>query len=90
PLEIAASHGSSDMINLLLSHGAPIDAKGLYNRTPLETACLAGNFATAESLLRHRDFRDYIAPDLPSQPLMIAVQQGHYKIAEALLRHGSD
>lgn len=90
PLEIAASHGSGDMTNLLLGHGAPIDAKGLYTRTPLETACLAGNFATVESLLRHTDFRDYITPDLPSQPLMIAVQQGHYKIAEALLRHGAD
>lgn len=90
PLEIAASHGSSDMINLLLDHGAPIDAKSLYNHTPLETACLKGNFATAESLLRRRDFRDYITPDLPSQPLMIAVQRGHYKIAEALLRHGAD
>ncbi|QYT03099.1 Ankyrin repeat protein [Trichoderma simmonsii] len=90
PLEIAASHGSSDMVNLLLDHGAPIDAKGLWDHTPLETACLAGNFATAESLLRHRDFRDYITPDLPSQPLMVAVQEGHYKIAEALLRHGAD
>ncbi|KAL5083008.1 hypothetical protein Trisim1_002258 [Trichoderma cf. simile WF8] len=90
PLEIAASHGSSEMTDLLLSHGAPIDAKGLNNQTSLETACLAGNFAAAESLLRHRDFRDYITLDIPVQPLMIAIQQGHYKIAEALLRHGAD
>ncbi|KKP06334.1 hypothetical protein THAR02_01579 [Trichoderma harzianum] len=90
PLEIAASHGSSEMTDLLLSHGAPIDAKGLSNQTSLETACLAGNFAAAESLLRHRDFHDYITLDLPVQPLMIAVQKGHYKIAEALLRHGAD
>ncbi|KAH0525986.1 hypothetical protein TsFJ059_009372 [Trichoderma semiorbis] len=90
PLEIAASHGSSEMTNLFLSHGAPIDAKGLSNQTSLETACLAGNFAAAESLLRHRDFRDYITLDIPVQPLMIAIQQGHYKIAEALLRHGAD
>lgn len=90
PLEIAASHGSSDMTNLLLGYGAPIDAKGLSKHTPLETACLVGNFAAAEALLRHRDFHEYITLDLPSQPLMIAVQQGHFKITEALLRHGAD
>ncbi|KAF3063043.1 Ankyrin-1 [Trichoderma lentiforme] len=90
PLEIAASYGSSEMTDLLLSHGAPIDAKGLSNQTSLETACVAGNFAAVESLLRYRDFRDYITLDLPAQPLMIAVQEGHYKIAEALLRHGAD
>ncbi|KAK4076779.1 uncharacterized protein Triagg1_4382 [Trichoderma aggressivum f. europaeum] len=90
PLEVAASHGSSDMTNLLLSYGAPIDSKGLNEHTPLQMACTRGNFAAAESLLRHRDFRDYITPDLPSQPLMIAVQRGHHKITEALLRHGAD
>ncbi|KAL7790592.1 ankyrin repeat-containing domain protein [Trichoderma afarasin] len=90
PLEIAASHGSSEMTDLLLSHGAPIDAKGLSNQTSLETACVAGNFAAVESLLRYRDFRDYITPDLPAHPLIIAVEYGHYKIAEALLRHGAD
>ncbi|KAL6823279.1 ankyrin repeat-containing domain protein [Trichoderma camerunense] len=90
PLEIAASHGSSEMTDLLLSHGAPVDAKGLNNQTSLETACVAGNFAAVESLLRYRDFRDYITQDIPAQPLMIAVQYGHYKIAEALLRHGAD
>lgn len=90
PLEVAALHGSSDMTDLLLGYGSPIDSKGFRDCTPLQRACFEGNFAAAESLLRHRDFHDYITPDMPSQPLMIAAQGGYYKITEALLRHGAD
>ncbi|KAL7905536.1 ankyrin repeat-containing domain protein [Trichoderma velutinum] len=90
PLEAAASHGSGEIMNLLLNYGAPIDTKSSSGFTPLQTACAWGNFAAAQPLLQHRDFREYITPDMPSQPLMLAVLFGYYKVTEALLRHGAD
>ncbi|KAL7946911.1 ankyrin repeat-containing domain protein [Trichoderma barbatum] len=90
PLHSAAIQGSSDMISLLLDHGAPIDIKDSNGWTPLQLACLWGNFAATESLLHHRPFQEYIPPDAPHPPLIVAVNHGNYKTTEALLRHGAD
>jgi hypothetical protein len=90
PLHQAIASGSSDITNLLLEEGAPIDAKDGYGDTPLHSACRLGNFVAARSLLQHQNFYEYIGPDSPVQPLLLAVSNGHYKTTETLLRCGAD
>ncbi|RFU81526.1 ankyrin repeat-containing domain [Trichoderma arundinaceum] len=86
----AATHGPGDITDFLLEQGVPIDAESSYEWTPLQLACHLGNLVAVESLLRHRDFQEYLTPDLPDQPLLLAVTRGYYKVTEALLRHGAD
>uniref|UniRef100_A0A8C0IAS3 Ankyrin-1 n=1 Tax=Bubo bubo TaxID=30461 RepID=A0A8C0IAS3_BUBBB len=50
-LHISAEHGHSDLINLLLSHGAAINALDSSKDTPLHCACKAGHFNAANSLV---------------------------------------
>ncbi|XP_009931289.2 CARD- and ANK-domain containing inflammasome adapter protein [Opisthocomus hoazin] len=50
-LHIAAEYGHSDLINLLLSHGAAINALDSSKDTPLHCACKAGHFSAANSLV---------------------------------------
>ncbi|XP_074764166.1 LOW QUALITY PROTEIN: CARD- and ANK-domain containing inflammasome adapter protein-like [Athene noctua] len=50
-LHIAAEHGHSNLINLLLSHGAAINASDSSKDTPLHCACKAGHFNAVNSLV---------------------------------------
>ncbi|KAM6124599.1 CARD- and ANK-domain containing inflammasome adapter protein-like [Pterocles gutturalis] len=50
-LHIAAEYGHSNLINLLLSHGAAINALDSSKDTPLHCACKAGHLNAANSLV---------------------------------------
>ncbi|KAM9239070.1 CARD- and ANK-domain containing inflammasome adapter protein-like [Leptosomus discolor] len=50
-LHIAAEYGHSDLINLLLSHGAAINALDSSKDAPLHCACKAGHFNAANALV---------------------------------------
>ncbi|OPJ77009.1 ankyrin-3-like [Patagioenas fasciata monilis] len=50
-LHIAAEYGHSNLINLLLSHGAAINALDNTKDTPLHCACKAGHFNAVKSLV---------------------------------------
>lgn len=50
-LHIAAEYGHSHLINLLLRHGAAINALDSSKDTPLHCACKAGHFNAAYSLV---------------------------------------
>ncbi|XP_051481070.1 CARD- and ANK-domain containing inflammasome adapter protein-like [Apus apus] len=51
PLHIAAEYGHSDLINLLLSYRAAINALDSSKDTPLHCACRAGHFNAVNSLV---------------------------------------
>jgi len=49
------------MVEMLIAHGAEVDAKGTKNVTPLHLAAAAGHNDVVRSLLKHgasRDIRD--------------------------------
>lgn len=51
PLHSAASRGSMDVIMLLLSHGAPADARdGMEGKTPAEWAQFSGHVSAAKAI----------------------------------------
>lgn len=90
PLHIAAAFGSHEIVRFLLTRGAPIDAKHAGGWTPLQDACDSGHYAAAEVILEHRKFQEYLTPDLPNQPLVLATRRGRYKVVETLLHHDAD
>jgi len=45
---------SSDMAELLLSHGAAVNARDAFSRTPLHFAAITGNFEVAKVLLANK------------------------------------
>jgi uncharacterized protein len=82
-LQHAAKSSGSETIKFLVGLGARVDRRGTDGRTPLMTACSAGNPATARALLELkadpglRDTRNQTA-------LKIATLNGHAKVVETL------
>ncbi|XP_053929269.1 CARD- and ANK-domain containing inflammasome adapter protein [Cuculus canorus] len=50
-LHLAAEYGHSDLINLLLSYGAAVNALDSSKDTPLHCACKAGHFSAVNALI---------------------------------------
>ncbi|NXC19742.1 ANR27 protein, partial [Corythaeola cristata] len=50
PLHMAALHGHSELVSLLLKHGASISAKNAKHAVPLHLACQKGHFQVTEPL----------------------------------------
>lgn len=99
PLHYAARAGHSDMVRLLLSHGASVDAQDQTGQTPLMEAALAGNPEVARVLLSNgarvdvRKFSDAGTPlwwALKGTPLWWAVNNGHADVVKVLLDFGAN
>ncbi|KAL0934979.1 multiple ankyrin repeats single kh domain-containing protein [Colletotrichum truncatum] len=53
PIYLASTFGHLRTVNLLLSHGAQVNAQGGSKGSPLHAACFWGHLEVAQSLLRH-------------------------------------
>ncbi|XP_078682529.1 uncharacterized protein LOC144916961 [Branchiostoma floridae x Branchiostoma belcheri] len=51
PLHIAAGRGDAEVVDLLVHHGATLDIKDTFQRTPLMTACLYKRVDAARRLI---------------------------------------
>src|SRR5262249_12985562 len=51
PLHVAADSGNTEVVLLLLDHGAKVDARDRQQRTPLMLACRSARVNAAETLL---------------------------------------
>ncbi|KAF3074423.1 Ankyrin-1 [Trichoderma lentiforme] len=87
PLCLAAVFGYDAMIQVLLEHGAAIDALDTSSWFPLQTACVYGNVRAVEVFLKFRNPRDYIPKNEHHLQLLLATSNNYIKIAEALLRY---
>lgn len=89
PLAVAAQHGQVNIVRLLLSATAEIDAPTPQGASPLLLAAHAGHASTVELLLEAGS--DTIDRPLlsGSTPLLGAVQHGHTAVVQLLLRFGA-
>jgi cytohesin len=89
PLHFAVRNGHADVIDLLLDHGADLDARDEDGCSPLLRAVKAGRFELAKRLLdRGADVHTFNG--LGETPLHRAVDQGNRPLAALLLAHTAD
>jgi hypothetical protein len=88
-MHAAARAGHSDILSLLLKHGAHVDGQGMFGQTPLHRAAWSGKLEIGRRLLDHganihaRDDEDWT-------PLFTATFEGHVEFARMLLKRGAE
>ena len=87
-LHKAASGGYNDIVQLLLSKGASIEAPNYYNHTPLHHAAWCGHTSTVELLLSKGASIEAMDKDNDT-PLHLAALYGHTSTVELLLSKGA-
>ncbi|KAK2752975.1 ankyrin repeat protein [Colletotrichum kahawae] len=89
PLHVAAEHGSEEMVELLLEHGASPFARSDSGTTPFYRAARDGSTRTLRLLHDAGSEVDATTWDLWT-PLMEAVENGHREAIKLLLSWGAD
>ncbi|WP_436758471.1 ankyrin repeat domain-containing protein [Streptosporangium sp. V21-05] len=90
PLMIASGLGQPQMVELLLTAGAPVHAiEPRMGSTALHKAVQSGNSDVVGLLLDHGSFIDQQSPVLGNTPLMDAVLNKHEDVVRLLLERGA-
>ncbi|KAF4939322.1 Ankyrin repeat, SAM and basic leucine zipper domain-containing protein 1 [Colletotrichum fructicola] len=89
PLHVAAEHGSEEMVELLLEHGASPYARSDSGTTPFYRAARDGSTKILKLLRAAGSELDAKTWDLWT-PLMEAVENGHREAVRLLLSWGAD
>ncbi|XP_051017762.1 LOW QUALITY PROTEIN: ankyrin repeat domain-containing protein 27 [Acomys russatus] len=88
PLHMAALHGRTDLVPLLLKHGAHSGARNTSQAVPLHLACQQGHFQVVKCLLDANAKPN--KKDLGGNtPLIYACSGGHHEVAALLLQRGA-
>lgn len=88
PLHIAALHGHSILVTLLLKHGAHVDAKNGNRALPLHLACHKGHFEVVKILIEFSTGKN--KKDMNGNtPLIYSCIAGHQEMTTLLLERGA-
>ncbi|KAF8489007.1 hypothetical protein F5888DRAFT_1213754 [Russula emetica] len=88
PLHVAASAGHSDILSLLIEHGADMNGRGRYGDTPLHRASDKGRLEAGQFLLdRGADIDGQ--SDNKNTAIIYATFHGHAEFARMLLERGA-
>lgn len=82
-------YNSTQLLDLLISHGANVNSFDKEGTPLLHQASLIGNVKLVKCLLDHNPDVDQIDSN-GKTALIVAAQQGHTDIVELLLNHGAD
>src|SRR5690606_4588657 len=85
----AAGAGNTQTIDLLVEHGADVDAASSAGFTALLFAVREARLAAVEALIGHGADVDAVAPDGTSA-LNVAILNAHYEVASVLPAGGAD
>ena len=88
PLHYAASHGSDDIIELLLAKGTDVDAECQSGRMPIHYSAAAGQFKATKILLSKKAWSDS-TDSQDDTPLHLAARKGDASVCQLLLDEGS-
>ncbi|XP_044570823.1 protein TANC2 isoform X5 [Drosophila ananassae] len=88
-LTAAARHGCVDVVGILLSRGAQIDARNRQGYSALWLAVKEGHWSVVEQLLQRGALLDEPLGQARKTPLMIAAEEGHLELLELLLARGA-
>lgn len=89
PLHLAAANGHNDVVELLLTNKADVNATDDSGRTPLHLAVTNGNTDTVKLLLANQakiNTRDIYG----TTPLHYAADKGHLEVVKLLLSSGAN
>lgn len=89
PLHYAAFGGQTKMIQILVTHGAGLDATDNDRNTPLHVAASSGNVSTVDVLIQNHAATELRASN-GYTPLNSAVFRDHADVVRLLLEHGAD
>ncbi|KAK4474487.1 hypothetical protein MN116_001637 [Schistosoma mekongi] len=89
PLMEAASVGYTDIVKLLLEHGACVSQKSNTGNTALHYAATSGHLECVCLLLQYNSPME-VQNDTGHTPLMEATSNGHVDVARCLIKHGCD
>ena len=88
PLHLAVKSHNKDMVELLLAHGAKVNARNVIKMTPLQLAVTSDYKDIAELLLTKR--AKVNVKDSRGRTLMhLAAEFGHKEMVQLLLAHGA-
>lgn len=85
----AASVGYTDIVKLLLEHGACVGQKSNTGNTALHYAATSGHLECVCLLLQYNSPME-VQNDTGHTPLMEATSNGHVDVARCLIKHGCD
>ena len=88
PLHRAAKRGYSNIITLLIEHGAEVNATDIELRTPLHEAATYGKVKACLTLIKH-GANVNAEKNTGTTPLLRAILHGHRGCAKVLLRSGA-
>lgn len=89
PLHLASRHHSTDLAQLLLDHGATLDARDARDRNALHEASYLGQVMVV-GLLLERGAKVDARNKWGSTPLHCAAKAGHLEVVQLLLKEGAD
>ncbi|XP_033160768.1 protein TANC2 isoform X3 [Drosophila mauritiana] len=88
-LTAAARHGCVDVVGILISRGAQIDARNRQGYSALWLAVKEGHWSVVEHLLQRGALLDEPLGQTRKTPLMIAAEEGHLELVDLLLARGA-
>lgn len=90
PLHFAASNEALEAGNMLISHGADINARTALDLDVFAVACTHGKIKFAKMILPKANINNYYRTCCKMTPLYGAAQKGNFEVVQFLLDHGAD